>query len=64
MEYHRRPRQQRDIDRDEEAMGVKDGQRVNEPIGGGKTPAVDKGKGVRRQILVGQHRALRAAGRA
>ena len=39
---HRRPRQQRDIDRDEEPVGMEHRQRVNEPIGGGEPPAIDK----------------------
>ena len=64
LEDHRRPGQQRDVDGDEEAMGVEDGQRVNEPVGGRKPPAVDEGEGVRREVPVGQHRAFRAAGGA
>ena len=51
-EDHRRAGQERDIDRHEQPMGVKDGQRVNEPIGRGETPAVDQRQRVRREILM------------
>ena len=43
---------------------MEDGQRVNKAVGRREAPAVDQGQGVRRQIFMRQHGALRAAGRA
>ena len=42
LEDHRRAGKQRDIDRDEQAMGVKDGQRVDQPVRRREPPDVDQ----------------------
>ena len=46
---HRRPREERDIDRHEQPVGMKNRQRVNEPVRGSEAPAVDQRQRVRRR---------------
>ena len=64
LEDHRRAGEQRDIGGDEQAMGMEDGQRVDQHVVGGEAPELDERLGVGGEIVVGEHRALRAPGRA
>ena len=64
QEDHRGVGEERDVGRDEEAVGVEDRQRVDQHVVRGEAPGVDQGPGVRDEVSVGQHRALGAAGGA
>ncbi len=61
---HACTRQQRTVQRDEQAVHVIDRQRVQQRVAAGEAPAVDQHRGVRREIAVRQHRALGAPGRS
>ena len=64
QEDHRGTREQRDVARHEQAVGVIDRQRVDQDVVFGEAPVVDQGQRVRGQIVVAQHRALGTAGGA
>ena len=61
---HRAARQQDDVGGDEEPVGVEDRQGVEEDVAVGEAPGRDQHLGVRDEVVVGQHRALRAPGGA
>ena len=61
LKQHCRAGKQRDIDGDEQAVGMEDRQRVNEDVVRGEAPEIDENLGVGDKVVVGQHRALRAA---
>ena len=62
LEDHRRPGGQRDVHRDEQAVGMEDRQRVDQHVVGAEAPQLGERQRVGREIVVGQHRALRAPG--
>ena len=64
QEDHRGAREQRDVARHEQAVGVIDRQGVDQHVLVGEAPVVDQRIGVRGEIVVRQHRALGAAGGA
>ena len=64
QEDHRGAGEQGDVARHEQAMGVIDRQRVDQHVLVREAPVVDQAVGVRRQIVVRQHRALGTAGGA
>ena len=64
QEDHRGAGEQRDVARHEQAVGVIDRQRVDQHVLVGEAPVVDQAVGVRREIVVRQHRALGTAGGA
>ena len=64
QEHHRSARQQDAVHRHEQAVHVKDRQRVEQHVVIAPAPGVAEGLGVARQVAVGQHRAFRAPGRA
>ena len=58
MEDHLRPRQQRDIDGDEQAMRVENRQGVDERVVRREAPQIDERERVGEQIALRDHRAL------
>ena len=64
LKDHRRAGDQRDIDGDEQAVGMEDRQRVDEDVVGAEAPQLGQRPRVGGEIVVGQHRALRAPGGA
>ena len=63
-EDHPRPGQQCDVGGDEQPVGVKDRQRVDQHVAVGKAPVIAQGFRVAGQVGVAQHRALGAPGGA
>ena len=63
-EIHGCTGEQHDVGGDEEAMSVEDRQRVDQPVIGRKLPVLLQRLGIGQQIVVGEHGALGAAGRA
>ena len=64
QEDHRAAGKQDHIGRDEQAVGVEDRQGVQQHVVAREAPGFDQCFGVRQQIVVGQHGALRAPRRA
>ena len=64
LEDHRRAAEQRDIGGDEQAMRMKNRQRMDQNVGAGEAPDVDQRARVGGEIVMRQHRAFRASGRA
>ena len=64
QEDHRAAGQQHHVGGDEQAVGVEDRQRVQEHVICREAPGLDQRFGVGEQIVVRQHGALRAPGRA
>ena len=64
QEQHRGAGEEHRVGRHEEAVGVIDRQGVEKHVAGPEAPGIDEREGVRDEVRVGEHRALRAAGRA
>ena len=64
QEDHRRAGEERDVGRDEEAVGVEDRQSMDQHVIGGVGPSFAQRERVRDEVAVGQHRALGASGGA
>ncbi len=61
---HRAAGQQHDVGCDEQAVGMKDRQGMQQHVIGREVPVVDQHLGIRGEVAVAQHRALRPPGRA